>query len=822
MLNDLRIVLRQAARTPGFVAAAVLTLALGVGVNTAIFSIVNAFVRPLPVPDPEQLVVIANRDPNDETGLRFRFSYPTLQDFRERATDVFSDIFGYDIRVGGLGVDGKTSEFVYQVVTGDMFHGLRLEPAAGRLFAPGEGERVNSEAVIVLGYDYWMRRFGGDKSAIGRVVRFDGFETRIVGVAPKGFRGLVDSADMDGFVPMDLVPRGGRSADQVFTDRSLHPLTVMARLKPGVTVAEAQAAMTVIAAQLETEYPATEGGRTVRVMPEPNARPIPMESLSSLLPVIRLLLFVLSSIVLLIACLNVANLLLVRATVREREMAVRASLGAGRARLIRLLLVESFMLALAGTVGGVLLGQVLNWLFVGSIDLGTDLAFRFDARFDWRVFMNAAVVAVATGLVVGALPARRVSRPGLIALLHDGGRSGSVGAGRQRVRHALVIAQIAGSAVLLIVAGLCVRNLHTAQQINLGFTPENVLTARLNTMNIGMDPKRSAAFYEELDRRLRDLPGVESTSQSFSVPLGWIFGGYDAHPEERPPADGRESPSVGTNSVTPAFFDTLGIKLISGRKFSGADSLDSKRVAIINDTLAERYWPGQEPIGRRITLPEVPGDAWEVVGVVATTKYLAVFEHPLPYIYLPQAQNPGMLRVVEIKTSMPLAEMRAQFERTVGELESQLPIADARPLSEIVAGNLGFVLFRVGAWQASAMGLLGLALAVIGIYSLVSYQTAQRYREIGIRMALGAEPADVRRLVVRQGAWLIAGGLVIGLVLTLIAATALSKVLFLVSATDPVTFVAVTGLLAAAALVACYIPALRATRIAPVEALRHE
>jgi predicted permease len=822
-MNDLRLILRQAARAPGFIAAAVLTLALGVGVNTAIFSIVNAFVRPLPVPDPEQIVVIANSDPNDETGFRFRFSFPALQDLRERTTDVFSDVFGYDIRIGGLTVGGKTSQLTYQIVTGNVFHGLRLSPAAGRLFAPGEGEHINSESVIVLGHEYWQRQFGGDPSVVGRIVRFEGFPIRIVGVAPEGFRGLVDSAVMDAYIPMDVVPRFGRYADEIFTDRTIEPLLLMARMRPGVSLEQARAAVDVVVGQMALEHPATDGNRRARVVPEPQARPVPLEALTSLLPVVQLLLFVLSSIVLLIACLNVANLLLVRATVREREMAVRASLGAGRWRLVRLLLTESFLLALAGTLAGVLLAQVLNWWFVSSIDLGTDLAFRFEARFDWRVFANAGIVAVVTGLVVGALPARRASRPGLVALLHDGGHGKSAGSGRQRMRNALVMAQIAGSLVLLIVAGLCVRNLRTAQQIDLGFSMDRVLTARLNTINIGMDPKRSVAFYDELDRRLRNLPGVASTSQSFSLPLGWIFGAYEAHPEERPPVAGRRDGSpIGTNSVTPEYLDTMGIPLVNGRHFTSADTLDSKRVVIINETLAERWWPGRDPIGRRITVPESVGDAWEVVGVAKTTKYLAVFEHALPYMYLPQAQNPGMLRVIQMRTALPFSEMAALFERTVAELEPDLPIADMRPLREIVAGNLGFVLFRVGAWQASAMGVLGLALAVIGIYGLVSYQTAQRYREIGIRIALGAEPGDVRRLVLRQGGWLIAGGLAIGLLLTFGITTALGRVLVLVNTTDPVTFAGVTLLLAAAALVACYFPARRATRIAPIDALRHE
>jgi predicted permease len=822
-MNDPRLVLRQAARTPGFIAAAVLTLSLGVGANTAIFSMVNAFVRPLPVPAAEQIVVIANVDPDDETGFRYRFSFPALQDFRARATEVLSDVFGYDIRIGGLGVDGRTTPFSYQIVTGNAFHALRLSPAAGRLFAPGEGEHVKSEAVIVLGHEYWQRHFGGDPAVVGRVVQFEGRPVRIVGVAPEGFRGLVDSAVMDGYVPMDLVPRFGRYEADIFTDRASQPLTLMARMRPGVSVAQAQAVVDVVIAQLAREHPATDAGRRARVMLEPDARPVPLEGLSSLLPVVRLLLFVLSSVVLLIACLNVANLLLVRATVREREMAVRAALGSGRWRLIRLLLTESSLLALAGTTVGVALAQIFNWWFISSIDLGTDLAFRFEARFDWRVFANTAIIAVATGLVVGVLPARRLSRPNLASLLHDGGRSGSSGAGRQRVRHALVMAQIAGSLVLLIVAGLCVRNLRAAQQVDLGFAIDRVLTARLNTTNIGMDPKRSVAFYDELDRRLRNLPGVESTSQSFSLPLGWIFGGYQAHPEERPPADGRrDSPPIGANTVTPEYLDTMGIPLVSGRSFTSADTLDSKRVVIVNETLTERFWPGENPIGRRIILAEIQGDPWEVVGVAKTTKYLAVFEHALPYMYLPQAQNPGTLRVIEIRTTLPFSGMAALVERTVAELEPELPIADMRPLQAIVAGNLGFVLFRVGAWQASATGLLGLALALIGIYGLVSYQTAQRGREIGIRVALGAEPADVRRLVMRQGTWLIAGGLTVGLALTFTITTALGRVLVLVDATDPMTFASVTCLLAAAALAACYFPARRATGIAPVEALRHE
>jgi putative ABC transport system permease protein len=520
--------------------------------------------------------------------------------------------------------------------------------------------------------------------------------------------------------------------------------------------------------------------------------------------------------------MNVANILLVRVTVREREMAIRASLGASRARLIRLLLMESLMLAALGTLGGLLIGHWIGQLLVESIDLGMDLPFVMDTSFDWRVFTYAGVSAVGTGLVVGALPARRASRAQIAGLLHEGGRSGSASAGRRRVRSALVVAQIAGSLVLLIVAGLFVRNLQQAQRVNLGFDPSAVVTARLDTTHIGFDREQNEAFYKDLDQRIRTIPGVVSSSMSFSVPLSWIFGGYLAHAEGQSEATSGPLPPIGCNTVTPDYFQTMKIPVVSGRTFTSQDDKDTLRVAVINDTLAERFWPKQNPIGKRIEIPLIPGPPWEVVGVVATTKYLTVFEGPLPYFYLPQAQNPSFLRSLEVRSTLPSDEMRVRLARVIGDLQPELPIADLNPLERTLRGNMGFVLFRVGALQATLMGLLGLALAVIGVYGVVSYQTAQREKEIGIRVALGAEPGDVRRLVLNQGFRLVLIGVAIGLVLTVIVTTALSRVIVLVSTTDPLTFIGVTAVLASSALAACYLPARRATRVEPVAALRQE
>jgi putative ABC transport system permease protein len=349
------------------------------------------------------------------------------------------------------------------------------------------------------------------------------------------------------------------------------------------------------------------------------------------------------------------------------------------------------------------------------------------------------------------------------------------------------------------------------------------MSARLDTLHLGYDQQRSLAFYEELDRRLKAIPGVESASQSFTIPLSWIIGSYLAWPEGHGGDDAATRPALGANSVTPSYFDTMKIAIVQGRNFDDRDKAGSLRVAIVNEVMAERYWPNQNPIGKRIVVRAIPGEPWEVVGVARTTKYMAVFEYPLPHFYLPQPQNPSFLRSIQVRSSsVPMDELRVRVEREITALEPELPIADFKSVDRLIAGNIGFVLFGVGAWQATAMGLLGLALTIIGVYGVVSYQTTQRQKEIGIRIALGAVPWDVRRLVLRQGVGLVIAGVAIGLALSLVAATALGRMVVLVSTTDPLTFVAVTGALAASALVACYLPAHRATRIQPVMTLRQE
>ena len=819
LAQDAGFALRQMRRAPMFAASAVLTLALGIGANTGIFSLLNGYLRPLPVPDADRIVVLAAEMPGDDTGFRFGFSYPALNDYRGE-TGVFSDVFGFETRIGGLTARGKTTQFLYQAVTGNLFTGLQLPAVVGRAFEPDEGERPGGEAVMMLAYQFWQRRFGGDPSVVGSVVRLDGVPTRVIGVTPPAFHGLYQGAEMEGFVPLDALLRRSQVPGRFLTDRTYRYLTVAARLRAGVSVASAQAAVDVVAQRLQRTYP-QEKDVTARVIPEPLARPVPMRFLSSLVPLLRGSMLGLAALVLLIACMNVANLLLVRGTVRQREMAMRAALGSGRSRLIRLLLAESLLLSFAGTALGLLLARWATGLFLGTIDIGNDIPLNLDFHYDWRVFLYAAAISATTGLLMGIVPALRASRVDVRALLHDGGH-GSAGAGRQRLRSAMVVAQVAGSLVLLIVAGLCMRSLQRAQFVDLGFTSANIVTARLDPHQIGYDLPRTIAFYDELERRLAALPAVDAVTMSFSVPTGYIIDGAPAAKEGDVLDNEEPRSNVTCNTVTPSFFDTLKIPIVRGRGFTKQDTVTSRHVVIVNETLARQMWPGEEPIGKRLVVPRFDGRLWEVVGVARDSKYIAVFEGPLPHMYFAMGQSPFHMRVVYVRSAAPPESLKMLVEREVHALDAEMPIADARPLREIVEGGVGFLLFHIGSVQAGAMGLLGLVLAVVGVYGVVSYGASLRMREMGIRVALGASPAAVRGLVLRQGSVLVIAGSAAGLVIAAAVTRTLSRFFVLVGSLDAWTFAGVTVLLSAIALVACYLPARRAMRVDPMVALRHE
>ena len=820
LVQDVRLTLRQIRRAPAFAISAVLTLGLGIGANTGIFSLLNGYLRPLPVPNAGRIVVIAAETPGDETGFRYRFSFPALNDYRGE-TSVFSDVFAFDTRIAGMTAQGKTTQFVYHLVTGNFFSGLRLAPLVGRFIEPGEGEHPGGEPVIVLGYNFWQRRFGGDATVVGTTVRIDGVPARIVGIAPPGFYGLYQGADIEGYVPFGTIRGRAITPARLYNDRTVRYLTMLARLRPDVTMAAAQNAVEVIARRLQHEYP-EERDLTARVLPEPMARPIPMRFLSELLPRIQMTLLALAGLVLLIACMNVANLLLVRATARQREMAMRAALGSGRARLVRLLLVESLMLSFAGTAVGLLFARWATGLFVGQLKVAVSMPLNFDFHYDWRVFLYAAAIATTAGMLMGLVPSLRASRTKVTALLHDGGYGSSSGAGRHRLRSAMVVAQVAGSLVLLIVAGLCVRSSQRAQLVDLGFDPVNVLTLRVDPHQVGYDGVRVTQFYDELERRVRALPAVDEYATAFSTPMGYIFDACYVAPEGQVETSDQPKTSVGCNPVTPRYFDLMHIPIVRGRAFTDQDLETSRPVAIVNETLARRLWPGQDPIGRMLDVPRFEGHLWQVVGVARDSKYLAVFEKPLPQLYFAMRQSPTFLRVVHLRSSAPPELLGALVQREIAAIDPDVPVADVKTLTEVVHGGMGFVLFRVGTMQAGAMGILGLLLTVVGVYGVVSYGASQRTREMGIRLALGAAPATLGGLVLRQGVGLVGTGIVVGLAVAAAVARALSRFFFLVGGMETGTFVAVTLLLSFIALVACYLPARRAMRVDPIVALRHE
>jgi len=820
--DDLRYAVRQFAREPGVTIVLLITMALGIGANTGIFSMLNGLLRPLPVRSPEQLVVIAADTKGDETGLRFRFSYAALEDFRHQS-DKFSDLFAFTPRIGGFSSGTKTTQFMYSAVTGNYFSALGVRPAAGRLLEPGEGENEHAPLVVVLGYSFWQRRFGGDTDLLGRQVLVDGKTATVIGIAAKGFHGVYEGLEMEGYVPLrGLISEDTAALHPVFTSRSERPLTVLGRLKPHVSVKEAQAEMNVLTRRLQEQYPATDKGTGARVVPEPLARPIPLRAGLEMFPFIRFSLLFLAALVLTVACMNIANILLVRATVREREMAIRAALGSGRGRLIRQMLTESVLLALLGAIAGMIIGNWASQTFAAALpNMVSDLPIQFDVSFDWRVFTYALTAALLAGGLIGIWPALRVSRAEPGAALHDGSRSNSSGPQRQRIRGLLVAGQVAGSLVLLVAAGLFVRSLQSAQRLDLGYVPDHVLNARMNPQWVGYDKQRTIDFYRELERRVQGWPEVQSAGLAFSAPLGLIGAGDTVYIEGRSVDPSEQAPLVGYNTVDTTYFDTMRISILRGRGFRDSDTEGTRLVTIVNQTMAQRYWPNQDPIGKRFRMDSAESPLMEVVGVAHDSKYLFVVEGSLPYFYVPFTQVFASMRVLHIRSLVDPATLSTRVEQEVHALDPAMPVS-FQTLDGAVAGAQGFFLLRVGAIQAGAMSLLGLLLAAVGVYGVMSYGAAQRTREIGIRMALGATPKTVLGLILQQGVWMVTLGVAAGLTIAAAVTRVLVRFLFSISFADPVIFFAAAVLLSFVALWACYIPARRAMRVQPMTALRHE
>jgi len=817
LLQDIRYGARMLMKNPGFLIIAVITLGLGIGANTAIFSMVDSLLlRPLPVPDPGQIAVLAMQQKNGP--VQPALSFLDYRDIQSQTSETFSGLAGYILGLDGLSSAGaKPERIMTSYVSGNFFSTLGLRPVLGRFILPSEGETLGADPVMVISYAYWKTRFGGDTAIVGRKVSVDGHPITIVGVAPEGFYGINSLISVQGYMPISLAPMGGYPHD-FMANRASRLIFALGRLKSASDFQKANASLAVVGQRLSQQYPDVDKDLGVKAYPELRARPNPDPNNTVL--VVSTLFLGLTTLVLLLACVNVANILLVRATIREREMAIRAALGAARTRLIRQLLTESILLALMGGVVGILLGK---WgsSALSSIHLQTDLPVRFDFHFDWRVFAYAFLFAVATGIVVGLVPAIRASRGNLNAILHAGGR-GVVG-GKNRLRSTLVVAQVGGSLMLLIIAGLFTRSLGKAQQTNLGFNPSHLLNMTMDPNEIGYNDVQYREFYKNLLERVRALPGVQSASVASSVPLGYINSGDTLTVEGYQPPPDQAAPSVQYNIISPDYFATMEIPVVTGRTFKSTDDANTQYVGIINEAMAKQFWPNADPIGRQFKIGADPKHWIQVVGVVKDARFQSLRGPMQSYFFVPFLQQyvGNSLATLQVRTFSAPDAMAPEIERVIGSMAPNLPVFDVNTMSQGLNTLNGFLFYQIGAVLAALLGILGLVLAVVGVYGVVSYTSSQKTHEIGVRMALGAQPMDILKMIFSQGLFIIAIGLTLGIVMALGAARLFGNFL-VVSPMEPATYFGVSAILLTVALAACYIPARRAMRVDPMVALRYE
>ena len=810
LLSDLRYSVRSLLKNPGLTTAAILSLGLGIGANTTIFTWVQSVLfRPIPMaaePSTIRIAAMENRE-----GQSRSWSYPNYQDFRDRATLI--DIVGQDDLSFNVAID-QTAERAYGgMVSGNFFQVMGLRAAAGRLFTPQDDVTPGAHPVAVISHAYWQRRFSGDPGVVGKQITINNTPITIIGVAPRGFIGSFLGVSSALWVPMAMQREmtGGDRLQQ----RGNGWMQTLVRLKPGVSQEQAQAEATSIITQLASEYPQFNEGRRVRILQTWQA---PFGAATVLTPILAVL-SVLVALVLIIACANVANLLLSKAVGRRREIAVRLSLGASRARLMRQLLTESLLLAFtAGCLGVAMAYWTMDLImaFAPPVDIPLDLGLRMDLT----TLLFAVGISAITGVLFGLAPALQASTPQTINALKEEGRSGSGGRATGRLRNALVVAQVAVCLVLLVGATLFLRSFIAAQSISPGFDADRLVTASMDMFPSGYTGARHREFQRRAVESVRALPGVQSAAFGSRIPLG--FGGNNSTLLSIDGYVARENEEVVVNYVTvgPAYFATLGIPVRAGREFTDADTAEAPWTIVINEAMARRYWPDGNALGKIVRFSKTPA---EVVGIVADAKYNAINERPVPQLFFSIIRNQSSTLRLFVRTGGDPSPLVAEVRNAIRAIDPNLPIYDARTITEHMQGAV--FAQRMAADLLGAMGVLALLLAAIGLYGVMAYAVSQRTQEMGIRLALGASPTALLSMVVGQGMKLTSVGLVIGLVLALGAFGSIGAVRTLlpgISPLDPITFVAVPLLLAGIALFATWIPARRAGNVDPVVALRVE
>ncbi len=800
LIQDLRFGLRLLRKNPGFTAVAVFTLALSIGANAAIFDVVNGvLLRPLPYKDPDRIVRVFERHPRVP---KFPISPANFLDYRAR-NDVFDDFATFVRRDLDLSLGEKPERLTGMSVSHGFFHLLGFEPELGRAFLPAD-EIKGNQHVAIISHALWERIFGKDTAIVGAPITLSGMSFTIVGVMAPGlqhvggdYRSLPHGGAVDVWSPLTMDPRV----------RTSHFLNAIARIKPGIALEQAEAQMNVIATQLEEQHPENKDWRIQLV-------PLRDEIVGGAKTML-LILFGAAGFVLLIACVNIANLLLATATTRQKEIAVRTALGAGRFRLIRQMLTESVLIAALGGIAGLL---VAKWGIAALVAFGPKQIPRLHMiSLDWRTFAFTLTAALLTGALFGLAPALQISRVNLNESLKEGGRGASGGSRHNRLRGLLVIAEVSLAFVLLIGAGLLMRTFYYLQKVDPGFNPENVITASIGLPGARYaSAKEASRFYRELLARLAALPGVKSAGATSDLP----WSGYDENTsfgiEGRQFSDD-ESPSAQYHFATPEYFNTLAIPLVAGRFFTDADDADAPRVIVINKSMANRYWPDEDAVGKRVRLW---GETRTIAGIVGDLKDSPGELRAKPGFFFPIAQQAQTDLVIAMRTQGDPLSMVAAMRSELAALDRDLPLSDIKTLDQVASAAVARTRFTL--LLLSVFAGVALLLAAIGIYGVMSYAVTQRTHEIGIRVALGAQRRDVVGMVARQGLTLALIGMAAGLTGALVLTRVMSSLLFGVSATDPITFAAIAGLLMAVALGACFVPARRAMKLDPMAALRHE
>jgi len=819
--QDIRYALRVILKNPGFSAIAVISLALGIGANTTIFTVVNAILlNPLPVRDISTLAEIDTIDSKtlvtQANAEKLGMSYPNCKDY-VRVNQVFTGISC----VGGSALTWTGGAEPKQVngllVSANYFDVLGIQPHAGRFFYPDEDQKPGGNNVAILSYGLWSDKFGADPNVLGRSITLNATAYTVIGIAPRGFKGTftLGPAELI-WIPISMYQQATTGfVKENFDDRRFLALAMYGRLKPGINMGQAEASLKTIAQNLQNEYPKDNNGRLVALTPLGSAA-LGANNFQQVNTAGGLMMAIVG-LVLLIACANLANLLLAQAARREKEICLRAALGAAPRRIVRQMLTESMVLAgIAGVVGLAIAyaGRTVLWSFRPPFIEKNDI----DLSLDWRVLLFTLGISLFTAVIIALAPAVKSATPNLVETLNLGGRSGSVGWKQSPLRSLLVVSEIALALVALIGAGLFIRSMQNAQRIELGFESEKLFMMAFDLGAAGYQQGQAEQFFRTAVERAKSTPGVASATVASNFPIG---GGIarTVFPEGQDETTGYRGTLMQLDDVTPTFFETLRISLVRGRVFDENDRQTTKKVAVVNEATVKQLWPDQDAVGKRFHFFGEP-DLREVVGVVKNVVVNQIGETPQPVVYLPMTQDYSPAATIQIRTTINPATVIASVRAQTQELAPTMAITNVQTVREIA--DQGLWAPRAGAGLLTVFGALALILAAVGVYGVLSYSVSQQTREIGIRMSLGAQRRQVMRLVVGQGMKLAAAGLALGLIIAFAMTRVLASLLFGVSAHDPVTFAAVSVGLLVVSVLACYIPARRAIAVDPIIALRYE